>query len=343
MKNYICNALKFVFLVNFLIMSYTVSAWGEFSVEKYDSSKAYNGTTIFSYNWNKKSPRIIEVDMSGDIVWEYNIPKKLLKNRKYMLMDVERLTNGNTLFNVRNNGVYEVNNDGSIVWQYLDPGSSHDVDRLENGNTIWVRAWVEKGESHVVEVNPSGEIVWQWDGLSEFDTGSYSDIDRGGWMHVNAVTRLKNGDTLISLRNFQMIIKVNPEGRIVWQQTFNCEKAEDMWNLGHEDSPEGCNAHEPEIDTNGTMLVAVRRPDVVYQLDLSTGKILWEWWGDTSERMRDVDKLPNGNILIQDNNKLVEITPDKQIVWILKANNLPWSKKDISSGEALYKAQRIGF
>jgi outer membrane protein assembly factor BamB len=338
-KNY--NFLKYIFIVNLLIINFKVL--GEFSIDKYDSSKAYVGTTIFAYNWNKKNPRIVEVNMDGDIVWEYKIPKKLLKKRPYMLMDVERLTNGNTLFNVRNSGIYEINNSGSIVWQHLDIDSSHDVDRLENGNTIYVRAWVDQGKAHVIEVDPSGNTVWQWDGLSEFNTAPYSDIERGGWMHVNAVTRLESGETLISLRNLQMIIKVSPEGRIVWKQTFNCDRAEDKWSLGHEDSIEGCNAHEPEIDSNGTMLVAVRNPDVVYQLDLSTGKILWEWWGDTSERIRDVDRLPNGNILIQDNNKLTEVTPDKKVVWILKANNLPWSKEDIGSGKALYKAQRTGF
>ena len=34
-----------------------------FSVGEYDESRVENGTTLFSYNYNKKSPRMIEVNM----------------------------------------------------------------------------------------------------------------------------------------------------------------------------------------------------------------------------------------------------------------------------------------
>lgn len=330
-------------VVTLLLLLFSSGSYAnEFIVEKYVASRASNGNTVLSYNGNKKKPpKIVEVDMNGNTVWEYIIPKKLIKNKKSIVMDVERLDNNNTLFNLKNSGIFEVNKSGKIVWQYLDSGSSHDVDRLDNGNTIWVRAWVEQGEPHVIEVNSRGETVWKWDGLSNLDIYPYSMVDREGWMHVNAVTRMKNGHTILSLRNLQMVIELDLKDNIVWRQTFDCYKAGELWEISHMDSPEGCNPHEPEISSDNTMLVAVRDPHAVYLLDISSGKLLWEWWGDTSERIRDVDRLQNGNVLIQDNNKLIEVTPNKEVVWILKAKGLAWSKDDIRAGKALYKAQRL--
>ena len=312
-----------------------------FSVGEYDESRAENGTTLFSYNYNKKSPRMVEVNMDGDVVWEYYIPESMMQ-RGSMLMDVERLENGNTLFNVKYSGIYEIDSRGSVVWKHLDPKTSHDIDRLPNGNTIYVRAWVNKGDSHVVEVNPAGDIVWQWDGLKEFDVLPYSNVEREGWMHVNAVTRFEDESTLISLRNLQMVIRVDSDGDVVWKQTFNCRKAEKKWSLGHKKSLKGCNPHEAEISEDGSILItATRHPDVVYQLDVESGERIWKWHGDTSQRIRDADRLPNGNILIQDNNKLIEVAPNKDIVWTLNAKHLQWRSDDIRAGIALYKAQRI--
>jgi hypothetical protein len=45
--------------------------------------------------------------------------------------------------------------------------------------------------------------------------------------------------------------------------------------------------------------------------------------GFTSPRSRDVDRLPNGNTLIQVDNVLYELTHDKQIVWQLEFPEIP--------------------
>ncbi|MBI2439928.1 MAG: hypothetical protein HYV35_00995, partial [Lentisphaerae bacterium] len=72
-------------------------------VDVYDEAKAYNGLTYFSEAHSV--PRIVAVDMSGAITWEYIVPSNL---REYTDpgFDVEVLTNGHILFVLPSNGVY---------------------------------------------------------------------------------------------------------------------------------------------------------------------------------------------------------------------------------------------
>jgi hypothetical protein len=293
-------------------------------VKHYNPNLAFNGTTLLGLNKETGEKAIIEVDMSGNIVWDYTIPASISSNS--FLMDVERLPNNNTVFNVRGAGVYEINTLGEIVWQHLDKHSTHDVDRLENGNTIYLRGWAEKGEPQVVEVDSTGEIVWQWDGLDEYDIEPFSDVFAGGWIHPNSVTRLENGNTLISLRNFDMLVEVDKAGKTVWSQKFLCERGRTWRKRGvdglyDDDHLPGCNPHEPEIQSNGNILVTTRNPFTTYELTRD-GEEVWQAdhrdVGFTSPRSRDVDRLPNGNTLIQVDNVLYELTHDKQIVWQLE-------------------------
>jgi hypothetical protein len=302
-------------------------------VSNYDSDKAFNGTTLFGLNAKQnKSMSIIEVDMNGNIIWSYILPELIKKNRKRAgLMDIKRLPNGNTLFNVMGAGIYEINTLGEVIWQHLDQHATHDLDRLKNGNIIYIRGWVEKGEPHVVEVDSTGKVVWQWDGLEEYDIKPFSEVFSEGWIHANSVTRLKNGNTLISLRNFDMLIEVDKAGKTVWSQKFLCP-ARRTWrqrgvdSLYDGDHLRGCNLHEPEIQPNGNILVASHSPWTTYEITRD-GEVVWEAdhrdVGFTSPRSRDVDRLPNGNTLIQVDNVLYELTHDKQIVWQLEFPEIP--------------------
>lgn len=319
----------------------------EFVVDIYNKINPIAGNTIFGYNQNPKKPKIVEVNSDGKIIWEYKIPKHLFKTKKRNVWDVKVLDNLNILFSLRNSGIYEINRQGEIIWQHLDKEASHDVDRLDNGNTIYARTWVEKGEDLVVEVDQYGQKVWSYDGVSHFDQYPFSDIDLGGWVHANSVERLSNGNTLVSLRNFQMVVELDKQGKIVWKQLFDCERAYDKWDIDHSGSPAGCMPHGPEIDhEQNTLIIALRmgekrsdEPDNVYFIDRTTGQVVREWSGEKSRRIRDIDLLSNGNLLIQDNNKLIELNSDNEIVWQLRASKLKWDER--SKSKSLYKANRI--
>ena len=164
--------------------------------------------------------------MQGQLVWRYDVPNRLLPSEHIphtpysQVTDVERLPNGNTLFIIQLVGIFEVDPVGKIVWHIDDDRASHDVDRLPNGNTLYVRGWEDKGDLHVIEVDHSGKMVWSWDGLAHYDRRPYTRVEDQGWMHVNSVTRLANNNTLVSIRNFNTVAEVTPDGNVKNETLF---------------------------------------------------------------------------------------------------------------------------
>lgn len=299
----------------------------DFEVEVHQSDMAWAGTTLLRDNHNLERPRIIEVNMLGEIIWEYLVPQNL-KQYTNPGADVELLPNNNVLFVLPLNGVYEIDRSGKVVWSYLTKKISHDADRLPNGNTIFVfGAFDQKEDPQVTEVNPKGEIVWVWHARDHFAKPPYASISDEGWTHTNAVTRLSDGNTLISLRNFNFMVEVNPRGsvvRTIGEGTFQHQ-------------------HDPEVLSNGNVLVAnsgATRQWAV-EIDPKTGKIVWQFPGFAQQPTpRDADRLPNGNTLMTTPTNIVEITPEGSVVWQLVLKVVIEKEKARSQG--FYKAQRVG-
>jgi hypothetical protein len=295
-------------------------------VDVYKSDKAYKGTTLFADNHRKDQPRIIEVDMNGRIIWEYVLPSHL---RAYTNpgFDVERLSNRNILFVLPLKGVYEITPRGDVFWSYLDRKVSHDADRLPNGNTLVVFGGFDgKNDIQAKEINPKGEIAWSWKAKDHLDTAEYRAISDQGWTHANAVSRLENGNTLISLRNFNIVVEIDPDGSIVrtiGKGIFHYQ-------------------HDPEVLPNGNLLVMNHaRPHRAIEINPRTNEVVWEsrGFGREMSPVRDAGRLPNGNILITGTTKILEFAPDGELVWRL---NLDVTFQDRRQAPALgfYKAQR---
>ena len=332
-KGYIRIAL----ILAFVALIYVAPAYGvaaaipkgtvdpDIYVDIYNSEMTWTGTTLLADYHNHERPRIIEVNMQGEIVWEYLVPENLRKYRNPGF-DVELLSNNNLLFVLPRKGVYEINRNGNIAWSYLDKKVSHDADRLSNGNTLVVwGGWDEISDAQVKEINPKGEIVWSWYAKDHFYKPPYKDIYREGWTHTNAVTRLPNGNTLISLRNFNLTVEVDPPGSVVW--SFD-------WGIL------GLHPHEPEILPNGNMLIALRIPHRVIEIDRETEAIVWEFEKTGVKVIRDADRLPNGNTLIVERTKILEVTPNGKVVWQLGVKGVTGEMKD--KPRWFYKAERIG-
>jgi hypothetical protein len=169
----------------------------------------------------------------------------------------------------------------------------------------------------VREIDLSGNIVWSWKGLADYDREPFAAIDSEGWMHVNSVSRLKNGNTLISMRNFNTVAEVGPDGRVVQDWTF---KGKDKrTGVQTQGKIKGVRNHEPEILENGNMLLALRMPNRFVEFNLKTQEVVWSWThpggGRALRTNREANRLPNGNTLGSAGNKLVEIAPDGTIVW----------------------------
>ena len=180
----------------------------DFVVDIYDSNAVWPGKTLLIDNHQISRPRIIEVNMLGEIVWEYVLPDNM---KKYTNpgFDAELLPNNNILMELPGNGIYEINRKGDILWSYIDSKVSHDADLLPNGNILVVFGANDgKDDSQVKEVNRDGKVVWSWEAKKYFDKPPYNKINSEGWTHTNAVTRLSNGNTLISMRNFDCILRI---------------------------------------------------------------------------------------------------------------------------------------
>lgn len=296
-------------------------------VDVYQSDMVWSGTTLLPDNHNPEKPRIIEVNMSGEIVWEYLVPQNL---RQYTNpgFDVELLSNNNILFVLPGKGVYEIDHSGSIVWSYLTPKISHDADRLPNGNTLFVYGFDDqKNDPQAVEVNPKGEVVWTWYAKDYFDEPPYNNVFDQGWSHTNAVSRLLNGNTLISPRNFNMLVEVDPEGKVV--STYGEEILEYQ--------------HDPEVLPSGNILIANHvKPHRAIELDPKTGEIVWEYIvrDSTNWPARDANRLPNGNTLITGTKQIVEVTAEGEIVWQLTLKGATFVGLE-AAARGFYKAERI--
>ena len=180
-----------------------------------------------------KKNRILEVNMKGEVIWEWNFPNKLVSKVKSICngADINYLKSTDEfLFILPKEGAFIVGRDGKHRSLIKDNNITHDIDILPNGNFLYARGFVNKGEDEVREVSPSGEIVWKWSHAKYFpNRDKYFDkyTKRGknrlykqgtlktnniDWAHVNGVDRLDNGDTLISLRNFNMFVIVEANG-----------------------------------------------------------------------------------------------------------------------------------
>jgi len=276
----------------------------DITVAKYVPSKACNGTTLLADNHRRNRPSIIEIDMQGRVMWEYVLPPELgaYTNPGF---DVELLPNDNILFVLPGKGIYET-----------------------NGNTLYVYGNDDKKtDAQVKEVDPSGKLVWSWYAQAKFDKPPYNNIYDQGWTHTNAVTRMANGNTLISLRNFNCLVEVDPQGQVAR-----------IIGEGYLRRP-----HDPEILPNGDILVANHaRPHEILEIDPISDEIVWRF-AILQRRMwpvRDADRLPNGNILITGSTHLVEITPNKELVWLLELNVSFRSRRE-TPALGFYKAERI--
>lgn len=174
-------------------------------IDVHDASKAYAGTTFFTTTYNN-TPRIMQVDLDGNVVWEYVLPQAILTVDQ-IAVDAEYLPSTNTvLIASTRKGVFEIDYDApnAIVWSYLTTRVSHDANRLENGNTLFVYGHDDaENETQVTEVDRNGTVVWSWTARNHSEFDAYRGTFNRGWTHANAVERLADGTTMISLRNFQ--------------------------------------------------------------------------------------------------------------------------------------------
>ncbi|WDE95334.1 DUF1549 domain-containing protein [Lentisphaera profundi] len=204
---------------------------------------------------------------------------------------------------------------GKIEWQYKI-GPHHDLHYLANGNIL-----TQRNMQEIIEIHPkSHKIIWTYN-------AGLMNGNKGKRVEIHAFQRLENGHTMIVESGTARIIEVDSKGKI------------------HKEIKLKVNHPHPHKDTrlarkleNGHYLVSHEGDGFIREYD-PQGKVVWEYqiplfgkakkgghgpdaWGNSSFACL---RLKNGNTLIATGNghSVLEVSPEKEIVWHLKQNDIP--------------------
>jgi len=242
-----------------------------------------------------------------------------------------------------------------IVWEYewyddmIHWHEVHDATVTEDGEV----AIVDMGNNRVFTVDESGEITWEWQAEENIDQGTdffethvegsphVDDPDEyakqgelDDWTHWNDIDETANGTFWLSVRNYDMLIEIDPETDGI-VDTFGQPGNHSL--MHHQHNPH----HLPEYDT---VVVADSENNRIIEADRETGEIGWSYngpQGDLLQWPRDADRLPNGNTLVTDsrNNRVLEVDEDGEVVWkfedpAAEVIPLPYAAVRLPAGEA---------
>jgi len=256
------------------------------------------------YSGNK----IFIVAPDGKVTWEY--PAKTCD-------DIWVLPNGNILFNT-GDGVTEVTRDKKVVFRYDSKSEVYACQRLPNGDTFIG----ECNAGRLLEVDPAGSIVHEVRILPEGQDGGHA--------FMRNARKLPNGNYLVAFCGGEIVREYDPAGNIVLE------------------IPAPSGPHSAIRLPNGNTLIAcgdLKKEPSVFEAD-KTGKIVWkltkdELPGISLKFMTGLHRLPNGNTVITNwvghgefgkAPAIIEITPDKKVLWTFQDDN---TMKTVSSIQIL--------
>lgn len=191
---------------------------------------------------------------------------------------------------------------GEVLWKHATEGGEkghaghQDLQLLDNGNILFHDNWAS-----IKEINLKKQVVWQYD--SHLENGN-----QGKKVGVHSFDRLGNGETVIVESHVGRIIHVDRAKNITREIPLG--EGGRKWS------------RLMTMTSKGHYLVAAENPGVVTEYNQS-GDIVWEY--PTKTRVFGALRLRNGNTLICTGNgsSVLEVTPEKDIVWKIGKTDLP--------------------
>lgn len=209
-----------------------------------------------------------------------------------------------------------VDRGGQIEWE-MPWGAIHDIHVLANGNIM-----VQQGAAKVVEIDRAKkQIVWTYD-------SAMSNGNTGKRVEVHSFQPLDNGRVMIAESGPARIIEVDRDGKLLHEIELKVNRP---------------NAHSDtrlvrKLPT-GNYLVCHEADGAVREYDSAGNNVVWDFdvplFGKPPQPGHGPEafgnqtfaavRLPSGNTLIATGNghSVIEVTPDKQIVWKIEQNDLP--------------------
>jgi hypothetical protein len=251
---------------------------------------------------------IFIVSADGKVEWEFPAPR---------CDELWALPNGNLLFNI-GHGVKEVTREKKVVFDYESKSEIYACQRLANGNTFIG----ECNAGRLLEVTPDGKIAKEVRLLPEGKDG--------GHLYMRNARRLSDGNYLVCHYGAEVVKEYDPEGKVV-RTIESIGGPHSAVRLANGHTLIGCgdlkqNARMIEVDKTGAVVWEVKNGDLPgVPLILMTG----------------FHRLPNGNTVMSnwlghghfgEAPHLIEITPDKKVVWTFADHK---TMKTISSVQIL--------
>ena len=209
-----------------------------------------------------------------------------------------------------------VNADGKIDWE-MKWGGIHDIHVLPNGHIM-----LQERMRKIVEIDPATKkIVWSYDAAN-------SNGNKGKRVEVHAFQPLPNGRIMIAESGPARIIEIDRDGKIHHQFKLKVNQPHP-----HRDT------RLARKITNGNYLVCHEGDGVLREYDGKSGEVVWEFevplFGKArtgghgpeafGNQLFGAVRLKNGNTLVATGNghSVLEVTPEKKIVWQLHQDDLP--------------------
>lgn len=265
--------------------------------------------------------KVFIVSAEGKAEWDYPAPS---------CNDLWVLPNGNLLFNT-GHGVREVTREKQVVFDYQSKSEIYACQRLSNGNTFIG----ECNSGRLLEVEPSGRIAKEIKLLPEGKDGGHS--------YIRNARRLPDGGYLVAHYGEGIVREYDAEGKV------------------RREIPAAGGPHSVVRLPNGNTLIACGdQPggNRVFEVD-PAGNTVWQVKGEelpgiSLKFMAGVQRLPNGNTVMSNwlghgqfgkAPHVIEVTPDKQVVWTfadhktmqtISSIQLLDVKGDVTRGEILH-------
>ncbi|MFC7140077.1 aryl-sulfate sulfotransferase [Halosimplex aquaticum] len=212
----------------------------------------------------------------------------------------------------------------------------HDVDRIND--THVAVADILRDSVRVVNTT-TDETVWEWNASSYFapDVGGAS----GDWTHINDVEVTPDGRFMVSVRNMDRVVFVEPGEGVDANWTLGAEDDYDV--LYEQHNPD----YVPPAQGGPAVVVADSENSRVLEfqrVDPETGNVTTaadgEWrrsWGWRDSRLqwpRDADRLPGGDTLVVDTHgdRIAQIAPDGSVNWSLTVG-MPYDVERLGTGD----------
>jgi hypothetical protein len=245
--------------------------------------------------------------------------------------DLHVLPDGHILYQDGWTRIVELDARHKPIWDYNakrngNAGRSvevHAFERLPDGSTMIV----ESGPARIIEVDRDGNLLRETK-LKVDAPSAHSD--------TRNARRTAAGTTLVAHEKDGVIREYDATGKIVWE--FDVPLFDKPRKGGHGPEAFGDQAYSAVRLENGNTLIGTGNGHSV--LEVTPAKeIVWkleqnDLTGIVLAWVTQVRRLPNGNTLLvnchagPDNPQIIEVTPDKQVVWTFKdwktfGNSLP--------------------